>query len=117
MGKDFSIAVGSLVHLVWTTSHMKVNRNDVANLLAQEGRLQHLHNKKRRSAEPQPVQPGGRRTLPHAITCIVLSGGGGGFHRAICFCGSKIQCVGIADIHRRVRGVDRLLNIRWGERY
>ena len=47
---------GSLSQFVWTPSHMKVKGNNMADSLAKEGRLQHPHNKKRRSAEPQPGQ-------------------------------------------------------------
>ena len=45
---------GSLLQLVWTPSHMQVVGNDRADALAEEGRLQHPHNKKRRSEEPRP---------------------------------------------------------------
>ena len=42
---------GSLLQFVWTPSHMKVKVNDRADSLAEEGRLQHPHNKKRRWEE------------------------------------------------------------------
>ena len=45
---------GALLQLVWTPSHMQVVGNDRADALADEGRLQHPHNKKRRSKEPRP---------------------------------------------------------------
>ena len=45
-----------MVQLVWTPSHMKVQGNDMVDLLAEEGTLQHPHNKKRRLAEPQPIE-------------------------------------------------------------
>ena len=46
---------GSLLQLVWTPSHMQVVGNDRADALSEEGRLQHPHNKKRRSEEPRPL--------------------------------------------------------------
>ena len=44
---------GSLLQLVWTPSHMQVVGNDRADALAEEGKPEHPHNKKRRSEEPR----------------------------------------------------------------
>ena len=46
---------GWLLQFVWTPSHMKVSGNDEADVMAEEGTLQHPNNKKCRPAEPQPV--------------------------------------------------------------
>ena len=45
---------GSSLQLVWMPSHMQVVGNDRADALAEEGRLQHRHNKKQRLEEPKP---------------------------------------------------------------
>ena len=109
---------GSLVQFVWTPSDMKIKGNDMADSLAEEGRLQRRNNKKRRSAaEPHPVQLWEDVGLcPMQSDVSSSSGGGGGIHRASGVGGGTVQCGGLPDSHRHVRGVDRLLGIGWGER-
>ena len=67
---------GSLVCFVWTPSHMKVKGNNTADSLAEDP-----HNKKWRSAKPQPVQLWEDvRLCPIRSDVSSSEGGGGGFH-------------------------------------
>ena len=45
-------AAGSHVVVLWTPSHLNVKGNDEADALAEAGRAQHPHNKRRRQEEP-----------------------------------------------------------------
>ena len=69
---------GSLLQLVWTPSHMQVMGNDRADALAEEGRLQHPHNKKRRSEEPRPPLLWEEVGLLPIRSDVSSSAGGGG---------------------------------------
>ena len=65
------------MQFVWTPSHMKVKGNDMADSLAEEGRLQHPHNKKR-SAQTQLVQMWEDVGLCPMRSDVSSSSGGGG---------------------------------------
>ena len=51
-------AAGSQVQLIWTPSHPNVHGNNEADALAEEGREQHPHNKRRHQREPAWVALG-----------------------------------------------------------
>ena len=105
---------GSLLQLVWMPSHMQVVGNDRADALADEGRLQHPHNKKRRSEEPRPPllweEVG---LLP--MQSDVSSSARGGVHKAPRFSQSKVKCRGLVNVVKGVRHVDKFLQGRLGE--
>ena len=77
---------GSLLQFVWTPSHVKVSGNDEADVLAEEGRLQHPNNNKRRPQshsqwcscgrtwDSVPCDPTSRLLRGQAARAIAISG-------------------------------------------
>ena len=55
---DLRQAAALQVQLIWTPSHVNVKGNDEADALAEEGRGQHPHNKRRHQQEPAWVALG-----------------------------------------------------------